>query len=519
MKIKKKLKTVRSRIEILFIGIFLFLIFITPVFANAQIIINEIAWMGTATSTNDEWLEIYNQNQENIDLSGWTLDALDGTPRIELTGNILPQGYFLLERTDDSTIPNITADQIYQGALSNAGEILILKNSQGLEIDRVDGSNDWTSVGGDNDSKYTAQKISNGWVTMEPTPKAINVSVDKPEENSPNIATQTNIENPLVISSDVNSTVSREAFIKADAGENIIAQVGQNIFFDGSKSEGNNMNFSWNMGNGDVKNEKSFLYNFSFPGKYLVTLFVEDGLHKSQDQIDVTIYPSSIFISEFFSGDKQNIGWIEIFNNSENFVDISGWKIDNGGDTFEIPKGTFLASGNYLIFSEGVLGSDFITSKGEIFLLYPNGQTKDKVKYDFLDNQFSASRKNKEEFVFTKSKTPGFSNVTTYSDEVSVSDFKKLSVNKNKGVPKNLISENFASFVSVAGKKSFLIEPAYAMVSDGEEEFYHQDKKLNLSSNASSLFNDNFTLIAFFAVVVFLAGFLLAKKIVFKKIQ
>ena len=53
-----------------------------------HVIISEIAWMGTTTSFNDEWIELYNNTGGNIDLTGWTLSAADGTPSIALASTI-----------------------------------------------------------------------------------------------------------------------------------------------------------------------------------------------------------------------------------------------------------------------------------------------------------------------------------------------------------------------------------------------------------------------------------------------
>ena len=60
--------------------------------------------------------------ESDIDLTGWTINAVDGTPSIALSGTITAGGYYLLERTDDTTISDITADLIYTGALSNTVE-------------------------------------------------------------------------------------------------------------------------------------------------------------------------------------------------------------------------------------------------------------------------------------------------------------------------------------------------------------------------------------------------------------
>lgn len=99
------------------------------------IIINEIAWAGTPAASSDEWLELYNNTSNPIDLTNWTLTDGDGGLSIILTGTIPANGFFLLERTDDNTISNIPADQIYVGSLSNSGESLTLRDAGSAIID------------------------------------------------------------------------------------------------------------------------------------------------------------------------------------------------------------------------------------------------------------------------------------------------------------------------------------------------------------------------------------------------
>ncbi|MBT7772379.1 hypothetical protein HN713_01645 [bacterium] len=117
-----------------FVLIFLFLA--GNVFAVRDIVISEIAWMGTDFSANDEWIELQNATSNFVDLTGWTLISADGSPSILLAGQIAANGFFLLERTDDTTT-SVAADQIYTGGLANIGEELILKNTSGTEIDRT----------------------------------------------------------------------------------------------------------------------------------------------------------------------------------------------------------------------------------------------------------------------------------------------------------------------------------------------------------------------------------------------
>jgi len=155
-----------------------------------SVIINEVAWMGTIDSANNEWFELKNNTDQNINLEGWTLGTADGNPEIKLTGNIPANGFYLLERTDDSTITNIVADMIYKGALGNNGEDLWLYDSNNNLIDEVDCTEKWFA--GDNTKKQTMEKTDSGWQTSENvggTPKVQNsqnsIIIDTPLSETP----------------------------------------------------------------------------------------------------------------------------------------------------------------------------------------------------------------------------------------------------------------------------------------------------------------------------------------------
>ena len=94
--------------------------------ATIPIAINEIAWMGTVASANDEWFELKNNTTHAIDLSQWELNAKVGTPRVKLTGTIAPNAYLIFERTSDTVVKDVTMHQKYTGALGNKGEQLNL---------------------------------------------------------------------------------------------------------------------------------------------------------------------------------------------------------------------------------------------------------------------------------------------------------------------------------------------------------------------------------------------------------
>lgn len=127
-----------------------------------DVVINEVAWMGTAYSYNDEWIELYNNSSSPIDLTGWGLKAVDGSPNISLVGTIPAKSYFLLERTDDETIRDLEADQIYTGALENIGENLELRDASDSLVDSVPCETNGGWFAGENDGAYTMERIDSG---------------------------------------------------------------------------------------------------------------------------------------------------------------------------------------------------------------------------------------------------------------------------------------------------------------------------------------------------------------------
>ncbi|MEA3238637.1 MAG: lamin tail domain-containing protein [Candidatus Bipolaricaulota bacterium] len=112
------------------------------------IVINEVAWAGAASNTRDEWIELYNPTDSAVDLSGWTLTFGDRVIDLGEAANTIvePSGYFLLERTDDDTVSDVSADLIYTGGLTNQGMLLSLFDQAGAVVDTAnDGQESWAA--------------------------------------------------------------------------------------------------------------------------------------------------------------------------------------------------------------------------------------------------------------------------------------------------------------------------------------------------------------------------------------
>lgn len=124
--------------------------------ANPPVVINEIAWGGTSSNSDDEWIELYNRSSRDIDLSGFTLySKTDGSPYLNLSGIISAHDYFLIEakntaETDEgneSSVKNIPADMwaSFGSRLVNTGENLVLSYAS-TTIDEIPFCFNWCGV-------------------------------------------------------------------------------------------------------------------------------------------------------------------------------------------------------------------------------------------------------------------------------------------------------------------------------------------------------------------------------------
>lgn len=349
--------------------------------AYAGVIINEVAWMGTANSAQDEWVELYSDSGQNLE--GWSLVTEDGGMTIGLSSIIPQDGYFLIERTDDTTVPNLPADLIaaFGNGLSNSGEVLILKNAAGAEIDRVDGSNSW-AIGGNNTTKETLQKTSSGWITAAATPRTQNVGgVSSPPASPPPQSGGQSALQTAQTEFESGGSASESTKLKADTGEDRTVLAGAEVGFSGSvegvdENSATKVRFTWNFGDGTLGEGKNAAHVFTFPGIYNVFLAVSFAGVSVTDSAKITVIENPVVILKVKPGQ-----WVEIHNSSKYKIDFSNFGVAVAGDTpFYFPQNTFFEPNARVTLDGDLLGFE-IPAKGAINLIYPNGKLLFSLEY------------------------------------------------------------------------------------------------------------------------------------------
>lgn len=253
--------------------------------APGSVVISEVAWMGTQFSTNDEWIELFNTTDQPVDLANWKLVAADGTPNITLSGTIPAHGFFLLERTDDTTVSDIPADQLYSGALENNpdAETLLLRDPAGDIIDSANGDGgSWPA--GNSSTKTTMERINPltpdsdaNWATNNGVIRNGLDAGNNPIHGTPKAQ---------------NSTVNLPPI--ANAGPDQLTDEGSSVTLDGSASSDPNSDALiciWDPGDGSGTLSGCIAsHSYADNGVFVATLTVDDG-HSgvSSDTVQITI--------------------------------------------------------------------------------------------------------------------------------------------------------------------------------------------------------------------------------------
>ncbi len=360
----------RDTISFVLIGIAL----LAPTAAHAAVVISEIAWMGTSASANAEWIELQNTENTDVNLSGWTLVATGGSPNITLTGVIGASGFYLLERTSDASVPAVSADQIYSGALANTGLTLLLKDQAGTVIDTVEGGADWKSIGGDNTTKQTPQRSGSTWTTAEPTPRAASVSGSPGGGGDGAIGTSTDplTPQPSVGGSPVVTATPRNPiprlYVDAGPGRFLTTQVESSFSAHAYDSDGSirrDARFTWSFGDGAEEHGDEVTHTYEYPGTYTIAIHARAGESSVVSLLMAQVSDSNVVVSSA-SNDR-----ITIQNVGETLLDLSSWQLRKGETSFVIPQYTTLMKGQEATFPASI--TKLSTSTSQLSLRFPNG--------------------------------------------------------------------------------------------------------------------------------------------------
>ncbi len=155
-----------------------------------DVVINEVAWMGTAASSSDEWIELYNTTDSSIDIGNWSIYGADtgiclnfSDADDSITPTIPAHGYLIYaNHSDDVNAPAGTSIVDIRDATIGMNDIspgqLILYDAPNCGGNVIDTANQSTGnwFAGDSTTRKTMERKDptgsgtggSNWVTNNP---------------------------------------------------------------------------------------------------------------------------------------------------------------------------------------------------------------------------------------------------------------------------------------------------------------------------------------------------------------
>jgi len=367
--------------------------------AHANLEITEVMYDPQGANTSHQWIEVYNNGSDSIDLTNWFITDYDTSWHFRSISSdnstiLNSKSYAIIAKTSNLTDfksknPNLI------GQILKANVTLGAENGHiGLSSDKKNIISE-VSYSGAMDNGNSLQKIDNEWKESAPTPGSNNIQSDNnATENISNndTNTSTNINTNSSSSSSSTSKISNTNIgdykITAKIISPKIVTVGL-PFYVSSLSTTNKKEtlisgrYVWNFGDGtssELKSQQELEHIYNYPGEYVLSLsFFNNYFEKipsSTSRVTIKVISADIVIS---SVGKETDPFIEINNKSNNEIDTSGFIIKGVIHNFTIPIGTIILPGHKLKFSSKItsftnddIQSIIVTNQtGEIITSYP----------------------------------------------------------------------------------------------------------------------------------------------------
>lgn len=307
-----------------------------------QIVITEI-FPNPTGSDNEEFIEIFNSGQSEVDLTDWELGD-NSTNLFNFDDVAINPGQYLVVDKELSGISlNNTGDSVnlFDPNGETKSKVEYFSCQEGMSYALVEGTWQWTS------------------------------SVTPGQENK------------VVIDNE-----PPEAFFALDKHT---FMVGEEILLDGSSSsdpDGDDLIFTWLIIGQELTGEK-VKYSFQTAGELKIVLSVQDVWgESSQFSIDVKVvdydYSDQVFLTELLpscEGADEDCEYVELFNNDDRTINMTGWSLTDTKKIYKFEEGVFIDARDYLVVRRDKSGITLNNDADTIYLMDPGGQIIAGVEY------------------------------------------------------------------------------------------------------------------------------------------
>ena len=309
-----------------------------------------------------EYLELYNNSPDAINLDGWTL-KIGNTTKPLGAYTLYPSEYVLICRDGNDTlfydISNILTTSLATTALTNGGTTITLYNEFMSEVDKITYSSAWYRDASKKDGGWSLERIdpnnrceqSTNWRASE------NENGGTPGRQNSIFGQNVDETAPSIVDLSINS--ANELHITfSETIDTAVSLSLDNFSLD--NDYGNPVYAGMDANN---PNLLVLMFGMSFEQNRIYNLTVENiadlcGNVMERQTVQFSTVPiafNTIVVSEIMSKPSPVVGlpdakYVEIYNRSDNAVSLSGWKISLGSTTKPMPS-VIIGAQSYLVFT------------------------------------------------------------------------------------------------------------------------------------------------------------------------
>lgn len=370
---------------------------LVPICAHAMVF-SEIYYDPKGTDTGHEFVEIYNDGDQPVDLTGWKLfEANTNHGLVLYSGNpVLGPGEYAVIADQPATIVNdfpginTVFDSVF--SLNNTGETIALKNQSLAITDQIT----YTSDQGASEDGNSLNSIDGGLVPRTPSPGAAPASnsflLDDNSNNgtegsSEETQTQTETTNTAsdiqtstnasVVYSD-NDIATKDPRYTLTLQTNDVINANSPTTFEGILKRDDAMlltgRFEWSLGDGTVfQRDKTlkFDYTYDVPGTYVVVLeyyrTTFDDVPFLRVQKKLHVVSGNITVA---SVDQH--GTVILKNNESVNINLAGWRMVANGNIFTFANNTFVLPNDTIAIPQRVHHLS-VSKKSSVSIQKPDG--------------------------------------------------------------------------------------------------------------------------------------------------
>lgn len=357
-------------------SVIVFLLLISGVLETHALVISEVMSNPTGDDSGREWIELYNDTAEAVDLALLTV-SIKGATAIPVTpvsgGTALPTGGYAIIGSVVSSATKFLLDYpAYTGPLLRSSMSLVNTGTTSIDI-KLQGST-VNSLPGYTPAKegFTVSLVGGTFILSSPTPGAENQASGS--QSGPGSTPQaTTTENQVTVSQ--MSPPSADIILYMPFEKTVVAGADADFATYGMTRGGKSIDglrCVWAFGDGGQAIGATTTYRYAYPGRYTAQVEATNSYVAGVGRMAVHVVPPDIFITNIRTGKYGP--YVDISNPNEYSLDLSQWKLIIDAASFPFPKNTVIAGNTTTHFSGLAMGfaSTTIATSSLVKILFPN---------------------------------------------------------------------------------------------------------------------------------------------------